>query len=329
MSQVAALSLPIPCPVLVTDAHGRMCAFNDAMAALHGDGGGESMAIGAPLEALFTPASRIFLQTHVWPLLWREGRVSEIHLQALTGQGQAVPVMVNAQVEGDGDNRRCVWVCFEARDRSRFEAELLKARQEAQRMAADLRAAHAELSRLNDELSRRAQSVEAQNRELAELSQSDPLTGLGNRRALNHAMAIWREVAEPDSQTAMLLVDVDHFKAVNDRFGHDEGDRVLVAVARALEASVRARDLVARYGGEEFAIWLPFSDVSAACAAAQRVHEQIRSVQVGGEALTVSIGVASLKAPAAEADLQALLNRADQAVYAAKHAGRNRTQVAL
>lgn len=287
------------------------------------------MATGAPLEALFTPASRIFLQTHVWPLLWREGRVSEIHLQALGEQGQAVPVMVNAQVQGGGDNRRCVWVCFEARDRSRFEAELLKARQEAQRMAADLRSAHAELSRLNDELSRRAQSVEAQNRELAELSQSDPLTGLGNRRALNVAMAIWREVAEPGSQTAMLLVDVDHFKAVNDRFGHDEGDRVLVAVARALEASVRARDLVVRYGGEEFAIWLPFSDVSAACAAAQRAHEQIRSVQVGGEPLTVSIGVATLHAPAVEADLQALINRADQAVYAAKHAGRNRTQVAL
>ena len=156
----------------------------------------------------------------------------------------------------------------------------------------------------------------------------DPLTGLYNRRYLSaHLDSLMTRREEGGNGVAVLLFDIDHFKQVNDRYGHAAGDEVLVEVARRAQRAVRSFDLVARYGGEEFLIAMPETGLGVAYSVAERLRRSIAEKPVsvpGGDgeiAVTVSIGVATAKGhgdtPAA------LLRRADTALYAAKDSGRN------
>ncbi|HSD21342.1 MAG TPA: GGDEF domain-containing protein [Anaeromyxobacter sp.] len=163
---------------------------------------------------------------------------------------------------------------------------------------------------------------------LAALARRDPLTGLANRRAFEEALA--REVARAardEAPLAVIALDVDHFKRVNDAYGHAAGDEVLAEVAARAAHALRAGDLLARVGGEEFAALLPGASLEAAAEAAERVRARIGAAPiVAGEArlaVTVSAGLAAL-APGEEG--AALLARADGRLYAAKRAGRDRIE---
>jgi diguanylate cyclase (GGDEF)-like protein len=124
-----------------------------------------------------------------------------------------------------------------------------------------------------------------------------------------------------------MVLDVDHFKAINDQYGHPAGDVVLSSMAQALRAAARAQDLVARFGGEEFLVICPDTEVDAAFQCAERLRLQVAAMTVPGVdpaiKLTVSIGVAVSRPEMA--DLEVLLAGADKCLYAAKQAGRNRT----
>jgi diguanylate cyclase (GGDEF)-like protein len=163
--------------------------------------------------------------------------------------------------------------------------------------------------------------------ELHRRATADPLTGLPNRRAFDEALA--REVARAargGAALAVVLVDVDHFKRVNDAHGHPAGDQVLRTVAARIAAAARAGDLVGRLGGEEFGVALPGADLLAAAQAAERIRARVADepVEAAGAALavTVSAGVAALGPDAA--DGPALVARADARLYQAKRDGRNR-----
>jgi diguanylate cyclase (GGDEF)-like protein len=153
-------------------------------------------------------------------------------------------------------------------------------------------------------------------------AEQDPLTGLANRRALDR----FRDRMAADGEVSLVLIDVDHFKSVNDRHGHAVGDAVLRSLGGLLTRSVRTMDVVARWGGEEFLIALPGSGRIGADAAA-RVCRRVRTHPwrhlADGLGLTVSAGVAS--GPVAELDV--VLARADAALYAAKRAGRDQAVV--
>jgi two-component system cell cycle response regulator len=166
------------------------------------------------------------------------------------------------------------------------------------------------------------------------LATTDALTGLLNRRAFIEAVE--REQARSDRHSfplSLLLLDVDHFKRINDGFGHSAGDLVLQAVARVLIAVARRSDIVGRWGGEEFVLALPQTGEAGARGAAERLRRAIAStpikVTVGPEAqtleITASIGVASSEAPWS---MEALISVADEAMYAAKGRGRNRVESA-
>ncbi len=162
------------------------------------------------------------------------------------------------------------------------------------------------------------------------LTTVDPLTGACNRRHGNALLAAELSRYQRDGQPfAALMLDVDHFKAINDRFGHPAGDAVLCALVEAARSGLRPTDVVARWGGEEFLLVLPGSDAAAALTAAERVRAELAATQVvfpGGEPITftVSIGVA---VPTSN-DPDELLRRSDVALYAAKTGGRNRVVLA-
>jgi diguanylate cyclase (GGDEF)-like protein/PAS domain S-box-containing protein len=161
-------------------------------------------------------------------------------------------------------------------------------------------------------------------RELERLARTDSLTKLANRHVLQEALT--REAARRSSdgqQLALVLLDLDLFKQVNDGFGHPAGDAVLVEVARRLEDTVRAGEVLARVGGEEFAWLLPACDAEEAVAAADRARAAIASEPFGRAGrLTMSAGVGLVSTPS---DGDTLYRMADRALYEAKQSGRNRT----
>ena len=162
--------------------------------------------------------------------------------------------------------------------------------------------------------------LEARAQDLARLTEQDPLTGLANRRAMERFCA----ALPPLEAVCVVLLDVDHFKGVNDRFGHAVGDEVLREVAGVLARSVRAVDRAARWGGEEFLLVLPGGPEGLGTEAADRVRRRVAEHGWGRQApglrVTVSAGVACGSA----GEVPAVLRRADEALYAAKRQGRDR-----
>jgi diguanylate cyclase (GGDEF)-like protein len=167
------------------------------------------------------------------------------------------------------------------------------------------------------------------NDQLERLARTDALTGLANKRALEEAL--YRDLSRADrdkTNLAVAIVDVDHFKQVNDRHGHSVGDIVLARVAQLLATNLRSGDLATRYGGEEFVLILPGSNAFGAKLAAERLRKVLEKspIAVPGEPLTItaSFGVASVCGPGCGRSGKELLERADAALYAAKRNGRNR-----
>lgn len=165
--------------------------------------------------------------------------------------------------------------------------------------------------------------------ELQRLVALDPLTGALNRRTLERqADALLQQAQRRGQAYSLLLLDADHFKQVNDVFGHDAGDKVLRAVVAVLRQSLRPADLVGRLGGEEFVVVLPDVGTAAALQRAEQLRAAVAALhfEVAGRRvpLTVSIGLAT----AGNESFADLLRRADHAMYAAKHAGRNRVELA-
>ncbi len=157
---------------------------------------------------------------------------------------------------------------------------------------------------------------------------SDALTGLPNRRAADEA--IKRMIAHAGrtvTPLSVVLIDLDHFKEVNDLHGHEQGDAALAAIGQILAAGVRASDFAARYGGEEFLLLLPDTDRGGAVGLAEKLRRTIESAEIRDiGCLTASFGIAAL--PDDAVDSEQLLRRADRALYAAKAHGRNRVEVA-
>jgi diguanylate cyclase (GGDEF)-like protein len=183
-------------------------------------------------------------------------------------------------------------------------------------------------------LRRRAEELEGANVQLETLSNTDPLTGLYNRRFLEDRLAaFWEERALVAAPMAALMIDIDHFKNVNDTFGHPQGDRCLVAVAQEIARNLRRQqDFVARYGGEEFVALLA-ADEPEARASAERIRSRISELSIPGfgpsrqQFVTVSIGVAVAYPATSDATPIALITAADAALLSAKQTGRNRVVI--
>jgi diguanylate cyclase (GGDEF)-like protein len=167
--------------------------------------------------------------------------------------------------------------------------------------------------------------LQALNKELEQLSNTDTLTGIANRRSLNHALE--KEIARAhryQSTFSAIMLDVDHFKAINDNYGHCAGDHVLLRIAELIEDTIRANDLAGRWGGEEFLILCPETDQNGALQLAETIRKKIQSQDFGIKLrITASLGVAEYRDSFSQEEL---IKTVDTALYDAKKSGRNQVK---
>lgn len=214
-------------------------------------------------------------------------------------------------------------ISTESRQRMQLQSQAQKA--QAQALEIQRRANET----LEQNVRERTEELRQANRQLQRLSDTDQLTEISNRRALERYLQhTFERAAVSKTSIAVLMIDVDHFKPVNDTHGHPVGDDCLKVIATRIQRSTRwPADMVARYGGEEFCVVLPDGDCQTAMAAAERIRAGIASESVptrtGPLRLTVSVGVYAA-VPVAGDSAEDFLQRADDALYCAKHEGRNR-----
>lgn len=321
---VAGILEALPLALVGVDADGRIVFANREAEVLFGYCRDE--LLGEPVEVLVPEALRAghatsrlaFLRA---PVTRRMGEARD--LRACHRDGHAFPVAISLKGHSDGLGDIVLAGIVDLSSQKALEAHWREQSAQLERRVAERTA---DLERRNREMQGLLRSLKQARAELERLSRHDPLTGLLNRREFDERAA--REVRRAlrrRSPTCLAMLDLDHFKTVNDRYGHAVGDRVLCRVAQILRAQLRRDDVVARYGGEEFIVLLPETGIEESAAVIERVRVAAASEPwtelQEGLLLTLSAGVASL---AANEGLEAAIVRADRLLYEAKRQGRNR-----
>jgi diguanylate cyclase (GGDEF)-like protein/PAS domain S-box-containing protein len=278
-----------PCGYHSLDHEGRVLRMN--LTELGWLGLTRDQAVGRPFTDFLTEDSQAIFRER-FPQFVRDGAIKDLELELIRGTGTPMPVLVSATTIKDAAGRLVSTrtTVFDNTDQKMMEAQLER------------------------------------------LARTDVLTSLGNRRDFYEQAA--REIAHArrhGDPLCLLLMDIDHFKKINDGFGHAAGDEVLRKLSRSLGAALRETDLPARLGGEEFAVIMPRTPTEAAVAVAERLRHTLEHTAVeldDGQTLrfTVSIGVSTWEPT--DPNVDATLQRADEALYRAKHQGRNRVELA-
>ncbi|MBU0795568.1 MAG: GGDEF domain-containing protein [Alphaproteobacteria bacterium] len=253
--------------------------------------------LGTTISTYFTKASTIFIDSYIYPLLINQSYLQEMQMTWMGEGKKKTPIVVNIKLGANGMSYWSLYVC-ETRDK--LQNELLKANEK----------------------------LEEQSKELFRLATTDPLTGLLNRRELQaQAQKIASQAEKKSTTFALLAIDVDLFKQVNDTYGHHTGDKVLVDLANMLSKERKKSDLVARVGGEEFVLVLPEIDEESAFLLAEKIRTLIENQSNENIKITVSIGLVVTRQNV-QTDFYTLLALSDKALYEAKRSGRNRTHIA-
>lgn len=249
------------------------------------------------LSSCFSKASNIFIDSYIYPLLLIETAVQEIQLSWVNQQKKVIPVVVNIRIGEDG---KSYWSIYECTNRDKLHSELIKMKEK----------------------------LEEQSKELYQLAITDPLTGLMNRRELQKQITrAINHISRNPSTFALLSIDIDFFKRVNDTHGHQEGDKALIHLANILKEKRRTNDIVARVGGEEFVLLLSDINEEDAYKLAESLRKKVKQESVNDIYITISIGVVvSNEDEKRSAD--ELLKLSDDALYSSKNTGRNKTTVA-
>lgn len=282
-------------------------------------------------------------RAHILAILKKRGIVSNHQVNLKRFDGEVFDALVTLTLKKDSTGRELIFGrIIDLTSVKRAETLLKKANAELGKKNQELLKTFSELQvmRLQDE--RRSKELSSLNRELqhankllAEMAITDGMTRLYNYR---HFMVLlkkeWERAKRNRTNFCVMMIDIDHFKEFNDRWGHQMGDEALKFVARTLRAQTREYDIVARYGGEEFSVVLPDTDLSTCYAVAKRMNQAIehKTLLVGHEKkkahLTISVGV-SIFLPGEEdpRSYEQLLKDADVALYLAKNQGRNRIEI--
>ena len=284
----------LPCAFLTTSKDRAIISANPYF--LKHFGWDAECLTGASITTLFTRASQLFCDSYVYPKAIAERVCKEVQLTVLTSTGTRRPVVANVKsLLGGG----FAWAFIEAENRNSLFEELEAARE----------------------------VLQEQREQLENLSRTDGLTGVLNRRGLDEETArVFAEAERHGQPVTILMMDIDHFKSINDVHGHQVGDDALIFLGDILKSVCRDQDLVGRFGGDEFACVLNHTDVKDASSLATRIHEAVAARSGAHGGFTVSIGV-SCRTNRRPLSYSEVLSQADKALYEAKAAGRNTTFV--
>ncbi|WP_172200865.1 sensor domain-containing diguanylate cyclase [Saccharibacillus qingshengii] len=278
--------------------------------------------IGRHLESVMSVTNKMFFHTYFYPHIQLYGRVDEMYFSFRTADKQSVPVLLNGMRREQGGEIVIDCVALLMRKRLEYEKDTLRSKLALEELYKETQELNGRLELLHVEYEQKQQELMEMNRQLETLASTDPLTGLYNRRFFQERLR--KELiscSDNGSPLSLLILDIDHFKKINDTYGHPIGDFVLTDLARLLREETGIPGICARFGGEEFVVLLPGLDRSAAAAAAERIRGAIEASTLGSQRVTVSIGV---ETSADDSTEESLLHRADLALYASKTGGRNR-----
>lgn len=270
------------------------------------------------MHDVLTVPSRIYFQTYFVPSIAVHREVREMYLNFKV-EKRPLPVLMNVSER----NGLYEGIIVQIKVRDEYENQLLKSKREAERVQRRTDEAYNKLLGLLDEVESKQQQLLVLNEELQELATRDELTGLFNRRVFRRSLdsSIDRAELFKTRSFSLLLFDIDHFKKVNDTYGHQVGDEVLKELARKLEHTIDSPDIVARIGGEEFAVIFDDPDHQKNCEKAEELRRYIEESEWVSMAVTVSMGITCYEDGDKTNDIYV---RADDAQYASKRDGRNR-----
>lgn len=279
------------------------------------------------VDFLMSKANQLVFHSYFYPNINLHGHVDELFLSLKNSEGTSVPHILNGRrLEIDGvEVIDCVLVPMSKR--IDYEQELRTAKKQIEDAYWEKDQALASLNQLHAEIKQKQSELMELNSILLELSTTDKLTGLKNRRYFEEALA--RQIAHYEASKvpfSLLIIDIDHFKWVNDTFGHPAGDRVLEKLGSLLKFHSREKDTVARFGGEEFVLILPDMNADDARLVAENLRLVTASAAWDTGRLTISVG-SSTFTEGVSAEI--LLEQADSALYVSKANGRNRVTHSL
>lgn len=276
---------------------------------------------GKHINLILTKSSQIFYQLYFFPMIKVEEKVEEMFITLKSKNGDEVPVLLNAARNKREDKlvNDCIFLTM--KKRHEYEQVLLTAKKAAEEKSRLKKKAITELEQVRKELESKQRELLKLNEKLQKMAITDELTGLNNRRsykkALSQNLSLFKRTSKPFS---LLMIDIDHFKDINDTYGHLVGDQILIALADLLKNESRDCDISARYGGEEFVLILPNTEIDDSMLIAERIRKSVETATWSVPSVTISIGVATSNQEDTKRTIQ---TKADEALYISKNSGRN------
>jgi diguanylate cyclase (GGDEF)-like protein/PAS domain S-box-containing protein len=277
---------------------------------------------GQNVQKILPVASHRFFQTDVLPLIKLNGKRDEIYLSLLTKSGSEVLMLINALRHERDQQVFNDCILMPIHRHNEYEDQILRLKKAADEATSLINKVNASLEETGKALNVQQSGFLAANSRLETLATTDELTGLKNHRAFQEKLSDQVALAERMlTPLSLLIIDVDHFKSINDTFGHPVGDKYLRKIAEILKINSRKVDFVARYGGEEFAVILSNTNQLSAMLLAEKLRKSIEVEPWVEKPITASFGVSTLSADIT--DKTQLIYSADQALYISKARGRN------
>lgn len=309
-----------PCGFLSTNDAGKITEVNETF--FRWTGYTADALIGQHIEMLFTATNKLMFHSYFYPAIQLKNIVEELFISIKTSDRQKIPLLMNAKRYVRDGEEVIDYMLMKMQHRLEYEREVKSLKIQAEEAYEQKSRAFDHLEQIYAEIEQKQNELMAINLGLIELSNTDKLTGLYNRRYFSQKMNEFIRAFHMECvQFSLLIIDIDHFKRVNDTYGHQVGDIILAELAQLLKETVSEQGIVCRFGGEEFTIILIGHDEEVANTINARVAEK---TWPHVDHLTVSIGMAQFN----DADTEeTLIEHADKALYYSKEHGRNRVTV--
>ncbi|RWZ58703.1 diguanylate cyclase [Halobacillus fulvus] len=309
-----------PCGYLSLNTKGMILSVNDTF--LQWIQYNREELIGQHIETFLTNANRFLFHSHIYPAIQMDEEVYEVYMSLQSKKGQPIPIIFNAKISRYEKEETIECTVIPIRKRIQYENEIREINKKLEEAYLEKQEALSRLEIALQESADKTIKLVELNEELDKVASTDSLTGLTNRRgfleAYDHQISLYTQT---ERSFSLFLLDIDHFKLVNDTWGHLVGDQFLRDLAKILMNVARKQDTVCRYGGEEFVVLLPETDTEEARILAEKWRDAVETADWDIKAVTISIGIATFQT---EDNQNTLLAKADAALYYSKQNGRNR-----